>query len=262
MSLITTLSRGPLAALFVLALGAGPALTADTAGEVDPDLMDRGERLYDADCAICHQRTGTGVGEAFPALAGNEKLEDAELIIGNIHNGRGAMVAFPDLDAGDLAALASYIRNSWGNDFGGVSEEQAAVILASVSDVEQGETTSIWDGVYTEEQAARGEPIVMGACAKCHGTRYNGAGDPDQPPSPPIARGSFLFHWDGESALSLSTYIHAQMPLDNPGQLDDQEVADVIASMLQVSGAPAGDTELSTDPDALERIILSMPPED
>src|SRR5690554_1195852 len=72
MSLITTLSRGPLAALFVLALGAGPALTADTAGEVDPDLMDRGERLYDADCAICHQRTGTGVGEAFPALAGNE----------------------------------------------------------------------------------------------------------------------------------------------------------------------------------------------
>lgn len=259
---VSTASRnGHLAAVLGLVLAAGPVLAEEAAVPADPALMTHGERLYSADCAACHQISGTGVEPAFPALAGNARLSDAGLIVSNVHDGRGAMPSFPQFDDNDLAAVATYIRNSWGNDFGGVAVDEVAPLLADRPAEAAGEVISIWDGVYTEAQADRGDPILMGACAKCHGTRLNGAGDPDQEPSPPIARVGFLGKWSGDSVQSLAVYTLSQMPLDNPGQLDEQQVVDAIARMLQVSGAPAGDTELSPDLSLLANIIIS-PPED
>lgn len=254
MSVVTISRRGRLAALG-LALAAGPALAEDAT------LLSHGEQLYAANCAACHQVTGAGAEPAFPALAGNGNLADLELIVGNVHLGRGAMRAFPDFDDNDLAAVASYIRTSWGNDFGSVTPDEVTPVLAALAETPAGETRSILDGVYTEAQAERGDPVLMGACAKCHGTRLNGSGDPDQPPSPPIARASFLASWSGDSLESLYTYILTQMPLDNPGQLDEQQTADVVARMLQVSGAPAGDEELPGDAAALGAIVIESMPE-
>ena len=73
--------------------------------------------------------------------------------------------------------------------------------------------------------------------------------------------GGFLNKWNGRTLQTLFEYIHTQMPLDNPGQLNEQQVADALAQMLLVSGAPAGDTELSADSSALAGITITPPAE-
>ena len=100
---------------------------AAAAGPVDAALLKEGEGLYTQNCAGCHQATGTGLPGAFPALAGDANLADAKLIVSAVHKGKNTMpavgAAFSDQQ---LAAVATYVRNSWGNNFGGVSAEQAA----------------------------------------------------------------------------------------------------------------------------------------
>ncbi|WP_038048287.1 c-type cytochrome [Thermus caliditerrae] len=94
---------------------------ATPAGNVDQALMEKGKSLYEANCAACHQAGGQGMPPAFPALAGNANLKDAQMILNVVKNGRGAMpavgAAFSDED---LKAVATYIRNSFGNSFGPV----------------------------------------------------------------------------------------------------------------------------------------------
>jgi cytochrome c len=127
--------------------------------------------------------------------------------------------------------------------------------------IAQDEDKSIWDGVFTQEQADRGKKVNSGVCAKCHGERGDGANEPDQPGGPAIARFSFLRKWDGSSIASLFEYIRTQMPPDNPASRTDQEYIDVIAHMLALSGAPAGDTELPLDPAALDLVYIEQKPE-
>ncbi len=263
-------------AAFIVILGAamlGPfpvslAQNQTAAAPVDPAVLSAGEALFTHNCAQCHQATGLGSPPTFPALAGNEHLTDLGLIAGNIHNGKNSMPPFAQLSNDDIAALATYIRNSWGNSFGGVTADDVAAALAGESSNQAatqpaapaGGGKTIWDGVFTKEQAARGEPIVSGTCAKCHGRVLNGAGEADQPPSPAIARVGFLTRWDGRTVATLFDYIKSTMPKDNPGQLTDQQYADVIADMLSVSKVPAGDTELPADPTALANIVIKAKP--
>jgi len=91
------------------------------AANVDPALMEKGKAVYEAHCAACHQQNGQGMPPAFTPLAGNPNLKDANLILNVVKNGRGAM---PAVGAGfseeELKAVATYIRNSFGNSFGPV----------------------------------------------------------------------------------------------------------------------------------------------
>lgn len=115
---------------------------------------------------------------------------------------------------------------------------------------------SIWSGVYTTEQSKRGESLYSGACAQCHGTRLNGATQPDQPPSPAIARVGFLKKWSGKSVAELFEVVRERMPSDNPGTLTDQQAADAIAHMFAVSSIPAGSKELPSSMKALEAFVI------
>jgi alcohol dehydrogenase (cytochrome c) len=119
---------------------------------------------------------------------------------------------------------------------------------------------SIWSGVYTQAQNKRGEELHSGACAQCHGLQLNGAGQPDQPPSPAIARAGFLRKWNGKTVAELFTYVRKMMPTDNPGTLTDQQAIDAIAHMFAVSNIPAGDKELPPDPKVLEGIVMGEKP--
>lgn len=226
---------------------------------VDQKLLDTGKLLYSAVCSQCHQAAGTGTPPTFPALAHNENLGDLGLIAGNIHNGKGAMPAFPNFDSTKIAALATYIRNTWGNDFGGVTAADVDAALASGSSAGGAAAVpqvSVWTGVFTGEQAQRGEQAYSGACKRCHGPKLNGAGQPDMPPSPAVARASFLHKWEGQSTQALFEYLRNQMPQDNPGTLTDQQYADIMAYMFQQSGMPAGDKELPADADALKGFLI------
>ena len=88
--------------------------------------MQAGQKLYTADCAGCHQPNGAGLPPTFPALAGNSFLSDPVAVVQRIFDGKGTMPSHPSYSAKDLADVATYIRNSWGNAFGPVSTDQAA----------------------------------------------------------------------------------------------------------------------------------------
>jgi len=116
---------------------------------------------------------------------------------------------------------------------------------------------SIRAGVYTEAQANRGAYSYPVACGKCHGYLLDGApDDPDMFSTPPIGGPKFLRNWKGRSLGALFEYTKTTMPFNNPGFLGDQELADVLAYMLQQSGAPAGEVELRPDPERLGRILI------
>lgn len=118
---------------------------------------------------------------------------------------------------------------------------------------------SIWDGVFTEGQAKRGERVYTGPCSRCHGYRLDGApDDPDMYPTPPIGGRKFLRNWRGRSLGALFDYTRATMPENNPGYLTDEEFTEVIAYMLEMSGVPAGDELLPSDRDRLADIVIGF----
>ena len=123
-----------------------------------------------------------------------------------------------------------------------------------------GAMVSVWSGVYTAAQNKRGEEFYAGACAQCHGPRLNGAGQPDQPPSPAIAGTDFLRKWSGQTVAALFLYVRKMMPSDNPGSLSDQESIDAVAHMLAVSEMPAGEKELPPDLKVLDAIVITQKP--
>jgi mono/diheme cytochrome c family protein len=85
-----------------------------------------GEQLYgNVGCAGCH--SGKGAGGVGPALSNNSRLRDDQYVVYKILNGGEGMPAWSDrLTDQQVAAIATYIRTSWGNDFGAISVEQVA----------------------------------------------------------------------------------------------------------------------------------------
>jgi cytochrome c len=139
----------------------------------------------------------------------------------------------------------------------------AAVTLANPGAIAQqtgatGAKESVWNRVYTAAQSTRGEEIHATACASCNGARLNGAGEPDMPPSPAIAREAFLRKWAGRSVAELFEYVRTKMPPDAPSRLSNQEAADAIAHMFAVSNMPPGEQELPADPNTLGELVIEV----
>jgi cytochrome c oxidase subunit 2 len=82
------------------------------------DLTQRGQQVYASNCVACHQATGKGAPPAFPPLDGSKlvlgKQEDLIAILLNGKPGT-AMASFKQLSDVELAAVATYARNAWGN---------------------------------------------------------------------------------------------------------------------------------------------------
>ena len=108
---------------------------------------------------------------------------------------------------------------------------------------------SVWDGVYTEEQAKRGEPIYQKECAACHGDQLSGGES-----APPLTGGAFLANWNGLSVGDLFDRIRKTMPQSNPGRLSRQQDADVLAFIFGRNKFPAGKTELYKQSEMLKEI--------
>jgi len=111
------------------------------------------------------------------------------------------------------------------------------------------ESRSVWDGVYTEEQAKRGEPVYQKECASCHGALLTGGES-----SPPLTGGTFLSNWNGLTLGDLFDRIRKTMPQSAPGKLTRPQVADTLAFILSVNKFPAGKTELYKQSEMLKEI--------
>jgi mono/diheme cytochrome c family protein len=250
--------RAPLIAGAALVLTIPVAVAEQGGGTAaDPALFEQGRQLYDANCVACHQAGGAGTPPNIPALVGNDHLKDLDVVVRTIRLGRGPMLAFPKLTATEMAAVATYVRNAWGNKFGAASADQVTTMLAGLG-TSTDKKVSVWSGVYSAAQNERGEEVHSGACAQCHGPRLNGAGQPDMPPSPAIARASFLRKWSGQTVAALFVYVCTKMPPDNPGTLNEQQCADAIAHMFAMSNIPAGNKELPPDRNALASIVIEQ----
>jgi cytochrome c len=98
---------------------------------------------------------------------------------------------------------------------------------------------SVWDGVYTAEQAKRGEAVYYRECSTCHGDKLAGHEE-----APPLAGQDFLDSWNGLSVGKLFDKIRLTMPKGEPGTVTVQEKADILAYILSFNKFPAGKTEL------------------
>lgn len=111
---------------------------------------------------------------------------------------------------------------------------------------------SVWDGVYTEAQAARGADVYAQRCANCHGEGLGGI-----EAAPALTGIVFMSTWEGVPLGDLAERIRLSMPLDNPSSLSRQQTADLLAHMLAVGRFPAGGVELPPDTSALGQITLT-----
>ena len=102
------------------------------------------------------------------------------------------------------------------------------------------EARSVWDGAYTEDQAARGATSYQQNCARCHGATLAGTFE-----IPPLV-GRFVPYWSGSTLDVLVDYISRAMPLGRPGSLSPAVNADIVAFILKSNGFPAGSKELGT----------------
>ncbi|TDK66637.1 cytochrome c oxidase subunit II [Sapientia aquatica] len=81
------------------------------------ELKQRGEKVYTANCVVCHQANGKGVPGAFPALDGSAVVnggKDAQIHL--VLNGKNAMPTWKSvLSDTEIAAVITYTRNNWSN---------------------------------------------------------------------------------------------------------------------------------------------------
>lgn len=101
-----------------------------------------GAKVYSTNCSSCHQASGQGVEGTFPPLAGNPVVTgDPKKVIGIVKNGlngkievkghsyNGMMPAWgQQLSDGDIAAVVTYVRSSWGNKAGAVTADQVKAV--------------------------------------------------------------------------------------------------------------------------------------
>jgi mono/diheme cytochrome c family protein len=106
---------------------------------------------------------------------------------------------------------------------------------------------TVWDGVYTEAQAARGVTPFGQSCAGCHALAAQGKA--------PLAGDAFWKSFAQKSVGDLLEFVSANMPNGSPGSLSEYTYRDIVALMLKSNGFPAGTTELQRDAVANVQIV-------
>jgi mono/diheme cytochrome c family protein len=102
--------------------------------------------------------------------------------------------------------------------------------LATLTSVANGLSTK--NGVFTDEQAARGKQVYEKSCQNCH---------------QPDFYVEKLAKWENKPVGDLFQALSTTMPADNVGSLLTSEYLDVLAYVFSITGSPAGKSELTTD---------------
>jgi len=127
-----------------------------------------------------------------------------------------------------------------------------AATLAAATLYAQGQTTN--DGVGTDAQIKRGADVYGAQCATCHDAQLAGSGT-----APALDGTDFAANWKDENVGSLFERVRATMPADNPGSLKRDQVADLVAFILNYNKYPLGKADLPTEFEALKAIKITAP---
>ena len=115
----------------------------------------------------------------------------------------------------------------------------AALVAAPLSvGVRAQEGRKIWDGVYTEAQAARGKPAFEESCGRCHNNELVGSER-----GPALKGDGFIAHWENDSLDRLFTKIRDTMP--------QQNIESVTGQLSLLNGVPAHkESQISGGPES------------
>ena len=117
-----------------------------------------------------------------------------------------------------------------------------AVVMASALTVRASQASrSVWSGVYTDEQAVRGEQLYFDRCAECHGVELAGIER-----APALVGAVFRDNWHDKPVRKLVERVE-DMPPDEPSVVSLAEAVDATAYLLYASGMPAGSSALPDD---------------
>ena len=113
------------------------------------------------------------------------------------------------------------------------------------------QTPTVWDGMYTDEQAARGEMLYQEWCASCHAPDLSG-GDL----APGLAGGEFVWNWSGLTVGQLFERLRISMPQENPSSVTRAQKADILAFMMSANEFPVGAQELVGRSEILDQFMF------
>ena|SRR5689334_18063260 len=117
----------------------------------------------------------------------------------------------------------------------------AATSSAAAQSSQPGRSTTA--GVYTDEQASRGKDTYAMQCKSCH--------------TPASHTGATFAQWWNKKPLSeLFLFITTKMPKNEPGSLQPDEYADLVAYLLKMNEMPSGTEALPADSMALRKIRI------
>ena len=112
---------------------------------------------------------------------------------------------------------------------------------------------TVWDGVFTTDQANRGRTFFSASCAECHGGNLQGG------EGKPLSGDQFWNDWRESTVGELLAYVSKNMPYSEDGSLagtlSPSTYADIVAHMLERNGLPAGTQELTQDSSVGVQII-------
>jgi PQQ-dependent dehydrogenase (s-GDH family) len=170
---------------------------------------------------------------------------DVSGLVGTMDGGAGTTLQNP-------GAILVYTYKGEGNGTAAATtttDQPAADRQAEAAPVAAGAPVT-----FTAEQAARGKTAYDANCVSCHGPDLLSANY-----GPPLAGPYFAGKWPGKTVGALYTHIHDRMPPSRPASLSDQTYADLVAYILEVNGAPAGEAELPADVGKLNAIVIPKP---
>ena len=125
------------------------------------------------------------------------------------------------------------------------------VVAAALSDPALAQSSvpqsvrSTASGVYTDEQATRGRDTYQMQCKSCH--------TPASHTGP-----TFASWWDRKPLSDLYQFVTTRMPKNEPGSLQPDEYADLIAYLLKLNDLPSGSEPLPADSVALKKIRIDV----
>ncbi len=119
-----------------------------------------------------------------------------------------------------------------------VAAAVAVFFAGTLSHVAGQAPPSIWDGVFTAEQAERGRFVVQTHCSECHHEDLRGG------EAPALIGPTFMIKWETHTVERLFHKIRDTMPTRGSRDVTEAQKLDSVAFILQQNGFPAGATEL------------------
>jgi len=114
---------------------------------------------------------------------------------------------------------------------------------------------TVWDGVFTEVQASRGEAAYGRSCAACHKEDLLGSGT-----APPLAGTEFFRRWNESPVDEVVQTMRSSMPQEAPNSLEAQVYVEIMTYLLKASGSPTGSEDLTADRDRLKLVRVTLAP--